>query len=50
MTDAELKAHIRRIYKESFSVYGADKVWRQLHREAIACGRDRVARLMGELG
>lgn len=50
MTDAELKAHIRRIYKENFSVYGADKVWRQLHREAIACGRDRVARLMGELG
>jgi putative transposase len=37
-------------YQHNFSVYGARKVWRQLQREGIGVGRDRVARLMGELG
>jgi transposase InsO family protein len=50
VTDAELKTEIERIYAENFEVYGAEKIWWQLHREAIACGRDRVARLMRELG
>lgn len=27
-------------------VYGSRKVWRQMRREGIAVGRDRVARLM----
>jgi putative transposase len=31
-------------------VYGAEKVWWQLQREGFDAGRDRVARLMGELG
>jgi putative transposase len=48
--DAELKVEIERVYKANFSVYGARKVWRQLGREGIAVGRDRVARLMDELG
>jgi putative transposase len=48
--DAELKKEIERVYEENFSCYGAEKVWWQLHREGIACGRDRVARLMRELG
>jgi putative transposase len=47
---AELKVEIKRVYKEHFEVYGARKVWRQLHREGIVVGRDRVARLMRELG
>ena len=50
LRDAELKVEIERVHKANFSVYGARKVWRQLHREGIAVGRDRVARLMGELG
>ncbi len=50
LTDAELKVDIKRVYKENLEVYGAEKIWRQLHRQGIACGRDRVARLMGELG
>ncbi len=50
LRDAELKVEIKRVYKEHFEVYGARKVWRQLHREGIVVGRDRVARLMGELG
>ena len=48
--DAGLKEQIRRVYKEQFEVYGAEKVWRQLAREGGAVGRDRVARLMGEVG
>jgi putative transposase len=48
--DAALQAAIRRVHREHFAVYGAVKVWRQLGREGIAVGRDRVARLMRELG
>jgi putative transposase len=48
--DAELKEEITRVYKENFEVYGAAKIWRQLQREGISVGRDRVARLMSELG
>jgi putative transposase len=48
--DARLKAQICRVYREHFEVYGAEKVWRQLGREALKVGRDRVARLMRELG
>ena len=50
LRDAQLKVEIERVYKDNFEVYGARKVWRQLHREGIVVGRDRVARLMGELG
>ncbi|MGH9064237.1 MAG: IS3 family transposase, partial [Acidimicrobiales bacterium] len=50
VTDAELKEDILKIYQANFSCYGAEKLWRQCHRQGISCGRDRVARLMGELG
>ena len=50
VTDAELKEEIRRVYKHNRSCYGAQKLWRQLQREGIACGRDRVAQLMRTLG
>jgi putative transposase len=42
--------HIQRVWKENYQVYGARKLWRQLGRQGIAVGRDRVARLMRELG
>ena len=48
--DAQLKVEIARVYKENFEVYGARKIWRQLAREGIRVGRDRVARLMRQLG
>lgn len=48
--DQELKAEIGRVHAEHFGVYGARKVWRQLHREGIAVARCTVERLMGELG
>jgi transposase InsO family protein len=50
LRDAELKVEIKRVYKENFEVYGAEKLWRQLAREGIQVGRDRVARLMCVLG
>jgi putative transposase len=48
--DAKLKVEIRRVYDDNLKVYGARKVWRQLHREGIAVARCTVERLMGELG
>jgi putative transposase len=48
--DAALKVEIARVHAEHFGVYGARKVWRQLHREQIAVARCTVERLMGELG
>ncbi len=48
--DAQLKAEIERVRADNFGVYGIEKVWRQLNREGINVGRERVARLMRELG
>lgn len=48
--DAELKTEIKRVHADNFGVYGIEKVWRQLNREGIEVGRERVARLMRELG
>ena len=48
--DRQLKVEITRIHAEHFGVYGARKVWRQLHREGITVARCTVERLMGELG
>jgi len=50
LRDEKLKAEIRRVHDENFGVYGARKVWRQLHREGIVVARCTVERLMGELG
>ena len=50
LRDAELKPEISRVHSENLEVYGARKVWRQLRREDVDAGRDRVARLMAELG
>jgi putative transposase len=46
LDDAVLSDEILRVWKENYQVYGARKVWLQLNREGIACGRDRVERLM----
>ncbi len=48
--DAQLKVEIKRVFDDNFQVYGAEKLWRQLGREGIRVGRDRVARLMRQLG
>ncbi|MZE46425.1 IS3 family transposase, partial [Streptomyces sp. SID5477] len=48
--DRELKTQISRVHTDNFGVYGARKVWRQLHREGIPVARCTVARLMRDLG
>ena len=48
--DIELSREIRRVHKQNFDVYGARKVWRQLHREQIDVARCTVERLMRSLG
>jgi len=50
LRDDELKEKIRRVHEANYSVYGADKVWRQLLREGTDVGREQVARLMREMG
>lgn len=50
LRDEELKVEITRVHRDNFSVYGIEKVWRQLIRDGIEVGRDRVARLMRDLG
>jgi putative transposase len=47
--DEHLKVDIERVHRENFGVYGIEKVWRQLNRESVQVGRDRVARLMDDL-
>jgi putative transposase len=44
--DAELLTQIRRVHGDNYGVYGARKVWRQLHREGIMVARCTVERLM----
>jgi putative transposase len=50
LRDEELKAEIARVHRDNFGVYGARKVWRQLHREGIVVARCTVERLMRGLG
>ncbi|HSF84980.1 MAG TPA: IS3 family transposase [Acidimicrobiia bacterium] len=41
---------LKRIWNDNYQVYGRRKLWRQAVREGFEVGRDRVARLMAELG
>lgn len=50
IVDEWLSGEIERVFDENYSVYGARKVWKQLHREGIAIGRCRVERLMRDAG
>ena len=48
--DAELRPVIQRVHKENYGVYGARKMWRQLHRQGVRVARCTVERLMRDLG
>lgn len=49
--DAELREEIRRVWDESFEVYGVRKVWHQLRREGFdVASRCTVERLMCSMG
>lgn len=49
-TDEARKIEIERIYNDNHRVYGAHKVWKQLHRENLPAARCTVERLMRNLG
>jgi len=44
--DAALQPEIERVWRSNRQVYGADKVWKQLHREGRPVARCTVERLM----
>jgi transposase InsO family protein len=48
--DAALMVEIERVWDENRQVYGARKVWRQLHREGFPAARCTVERLMRQMG
>jgi putative transposase len=48
--DVQLSEDIDRVWREHFSVYGADKVWTQLQREGLRVARCTVERLMRARG
>jgi putative transposase len=48
--DDELTATIEQIYEANYSVYGARKVWHELHRQGKPVARCTVERLMRESG
>ncbi|MFJ1744598.1 IS3 family transposase [Streptomyces microflavus] len=50
MRDAALKKLITEVHEANFRVYGARKVWRELHRQGRPVARCTVERLMRELG
>lgn len=47
--DAVLRPHVERVWAANMQVYGADKVWKQLHREGHSVARCTVERLMRHL-
>jgi putative transposase len=47
--DTALCGSIRRVWDENYRVYGARKVWRQMHREGTVVARCTVERLMRKL-
>ena len=48
--DEALKTAIGRVHAANYGVYGARKVWRQLHRDGVPVARCTVERLMRQLG
>ena len=48
--DSELMRHVRRVWDSNMQVYGADKVWKQMHRKGIRVARCTVERLMRSMG
>ena len=48
--DQELIPEVQRVWYANWQVYGARKVWKQMHREGIGVARCTVESLMGKLG
>jgi putative transposase len=50
LSDEALLVHIRAIYTESRSAYGWPRIWRELKRQGIRVGKQRVQQLMQQHG
>ena len=50
IADEVLKTKVRRIFDDNYQVYGCRKIRAVLAREQVIVDKDRVARLMRELG
>ncbi len=48
--DEQLSPHVQRVWDANRQVYGVDKVYKQMNREAIEVARCTVVRLMRKLG
>ncbi len=48
--DVQLKAHIRAIHHASRGTYGSPRIYEQLRQDGFTAGRERVARLLREMG
>ena len=48
--DEELTATIEQIHQDNYSVYGARKIWHELHRQGVEVARCTVERLMRAAG
>lgn len=48
--DRELAVKIKQVHEDNYGVYGARKVWAELHRQGVAVARCTVERLMRESG
>jgi len=48
--DRELAVQIERVHENNYGVYGARKVWAELHRQGVEVARCTVERLMREIG
>jgi putative transposase len=48
--DESLMPQISQVWQDNLSVYGADKVYKQLHRQGVVVARCTVERLMKRLG
>ena len=48
--DEELTATIEQIHEDNYGVYGARKIWHELHRQGVSTARCTVERLMRAAG
>ena len=50
LRDEAVKTAIARVHAANYGVYGARKVWHQLHRDGVGVARCTVERLMRQMG
>jgi transposase InsO family protein len=46
MANRQLMEQIKRVHAESYEIYGSPRIYRELKAQGVACGENRIARLM----